>query len=70
MVVPPGCKTIGCKQILRKKLKPYGSINKFKASLVAKDFKQKTNLEFFDAFSPITIVISTTLLIVIAFIHD
>ena len=37
--LPPGCKTIGCKWVLRKKLKPNGSIDKFKARLVAKGFK-------------------------------
>ena len=49
--LPPGCKTIGCKRVLRKKLKPDGSINKFKVRLVAKGFKQKADLDFFDIFS-------------------
>ena len=34
-----GYKTIGCKWVLRKKLKPDGSINEFKTRLVAKGFK-------------------------------
>ena len=34
--LPPGCKTIDCKWVLRKKLKPDGTIDKFKARLVAK----------------------------------
>ena len=37
--LPLGCKTIGCKWILRKKLKPDGSTDKLKARLVAKGFK-------------------------------
>ena len=36
--LPPGCKTIGCKWVLRRKLKPDGFIEKFKARLVAKGF--------------------------------
>ena len=48
--LPSGCKTIGCKWVLRKKLKPDGSIDKFKARLVAKGFKQKVDLDFFDTF--------------------
>ena len=62
---PPGCKTIGCKWVLRKKLKPDGSMDKFKARLVAKGFKQKANLDFFDTFSPITRITSIKLLIAI-----
>ena len=34
-----GCKTIGCKWVLRKKLKLDRSIDKFKARPVAKGFK-------------------------------
>ena len=40
--------------VLRKKLKLDGSIDKFKFRLVAKGFKQKTDLDFFDTFSLVT----------------
>ena len=63
--LPLGCKTIGCKWVLRKKLKPDGSIDKFKARLVAKAFKQKIDLDFFDTFSPVTRITSIRLLIAI-----
>ena len=59
--LPPGCKTIGCKWVLRKKLKPDGSIDKFKARLVAKGFNQKVDLDFFDTFSPVTRITSIRL---------
>ena len=49
--LPLGCKTIGCKWAIRKKLKPDGSIDKFKARLVANGFKQKVDIDFFDKFS-------------------
>ena len=65
-----GCKTIGCKWIFRKKLKLDGSIDKFKAKHVAKGFKQKTNLDFFDTFSLVTRTTSIRLLIAIAAIFD
>ena len=68
--LPPGYKTIGYKWVLRKKLKPDGTINKFKARLVAKGFKQKADLDFFDAFSSVTRITSIRLLIAIVAIHD
>ena len=68
--LPPGCKTIGCKWVLKEKLKPDGSIDKFKARLVAKGFKQKADLDFFDTFSLVTRITSIRLLISIAAIFD
>ena len=43
-----------------------GSIDKFKAKLVAKGFKQKADLDFFDTFSSVTRITSIRLLIAIA----
>ena len=61
-----GCKTIGCKWVLRKKLKLDGSIDKFKARLVAKGFKPKDDLVFFfDTFSSVIRITSIRLLIAI-----
>ena len=68
--IPPSCKTIGCKWVLRKKLKPDGTIDKFKARLVAKGFKQKIDVDFFDTFSPVTRITSIRLLIAVAAIYD
>ena len=47
-----------------------GSIEKFKARLVIKSFKQKVDLDFFDTFSPITRITSIRLLIAIVAIFD
>ena len=63
--LPPGCKTVGCKWVLRKNLKLDGSIDKFKARLVGKGFKQKVDLDFFDTFSLITRITSIRFLIAI-----
>ena len=52
-------------------MKPDGSIDKFKVRLVAKGFKQKVDLDFFDTFSPVTRIISIRLLIaIVAAIFD
>ena len=39
--LPPGRKAIGCKWVLRKKLKHDGSVDKYKTRLIAKGFRQK-----------------------------
>ena len=68
--LPPGCKSIGCKWVLKKKLKPDGTIDKYKARLVAKGFRQKENIDFFDTFSPVTRITSIRVLISLASIHN
>ena len=68
--LPTGCKTIGCKWVLKRKLKADGSVEKYKARLVAKGFRQKENIDFFDTYSPITRITSIHVLFAIAAIHD
>jgi hypothetical protein len=36
-----GCKPVGCKWVLKKKLRPDGTIDKYKVRLVAKGYTQK-----------------------------
>jgi hypothetical protein len=36
-----GCKPVGCKWIFKKKLKPDGTIDKYKARLVARDLPKR-----------------------------
>ncbi|GKD10821.1 retrovirus-related pol polyprotein from transposon TNT 1-94 [Tanacetum coccineum] len=61
--LPPGCKMIGCKWVLKKKLKLDGTVDKFKARLVGKGFKQRENVDFFDTYSPVTKITSIYVLI-------
>ena len=49
----PGAKTIGCKWIFKRKLKPYRYIEKYKARLVAKGFKKMKGVDYFDTLAPI-----------------
>ncbi|KAL0307577.1 UNVERIFIED_CONTAM: hypothetical protein Sangu_3022100 [Sesamum angustifolium] len=51
--LPLGCTTIGCKWIFKKKLKPDGSADMFKARLVAKCFRQNEEIDYFGTYSPV-----------------
>lgn len=49
--IPPGCKTIGNKWILKVKHKADGLIDKYKACLVAKGYTQKEGVDYEETFS-------------------
>ncbi|GJX60713.1 zinc finger, CCHC-type containing protein [Tanacetum coccineum] len=49
--LPPGCKPLGCRWIFKRKLKVDGTIEKFKARLVIQGFKQKSRIDYFDAYA-------------------
>ena len=51
--LPPRSKSIRCKQIFERKLKPDGAIDKYKAKLVAKGCRQKKGLDYFDTYLPV-----------------
>lgn len=48
--LPPRNKLLRYKWVFRKKLRLDGSIEKFKAMLVAKGFKQKEGLDYHDSY--------------------
>ena len=68
--LPHGAKTIGYKWIFKRKLKQDGSIKKYKACLVAKDFKQRKDVDYFNTFAPVTKITSIRVLIALASIHN
>jgi hypothetical protein len=60
---------IGCKWIFRRKLKVDGTIEKFKVMLVAKGFKQKEGLDYFDTYAPVAKIATIRTLITLASIY-
>ena len=69
--LPPKTIPIDCKWVFKKKLKPDGTIDKYKAHLVLKGYKQKQkqNIDYFDTYSPVTRIASIRILFAIASIY-
>nr|GEV97328.1 zinc finger, CCHC-type [Tanacetum cinerariifolium] len=65
----PGCKTLGYKWILKKKMKANGTIDKYKARLIIKGFRQE-GLDYFDTYSPITRIASIRMILAIAALRN
>ena len=51
-------------------MKPDGSIDRYKASLMAKGFRQKEGLDFFDTYSPVSRITFIRMLIAIAALYN
>jgi hypothetical protein len=64
-----GCKPIGCKWVFKKKIRPNGTIERYKAMFVAKDYTQKSE-DFFDTYSPIARLTTIRVLFSLAVSHS
>lgn len=65
--LPPYRKAIGCKWVFKLKENPYGSINKYKARLLAKGFYKQEGFDFHETFSQV--VKPTTIRTVMTLTH-
>ena len=68
--LPPGCRSIGCKWIFRKKLRIDGSVDKFKARLAVIGCQQVEGVDFFDTYSPVSKITTIRVLIVVTCIFN
>ena len=51
--LPPGVNLVGCKWVFKLKMNPDGSIVRYKARLVVKDFHQQPTIDYTETFSPV-----------------
>ena len=61
---------IGCKWISKRKIGADGKVDTYKARLVAKGFRQREGIDYEETFSPVAMLKSIRILLVIAAHYD
>jgi hypothetical protein len=69
MDLPSGSNTIGCKWVFRRIYRIDGSVQTFKAKLVAKGYRQREGIDYFDTYAPVVRITSIRVLMALASIY-
>jgi hypothetical protein len=68
--LPHGSKPIGCKWVFIRKYNTDGPLQTFKVRLVAKGFKQKEGIDYFNTYAPVARITSIRVLMALSLISD
>lgn len=63
---PPHTNIVSCKWLLKKKLHPDGSLDRYKARVVARGFSQKAGIDYHETYSPVLGMSSFRLIVALA----
>nr|KYP55753.1 Retrovirus-related Pol polyprotein from transposon TNT 1-94 [Cajanus cajan] len=67
--LPPSRTAIGCKWVFRVKENPDGTVQKYKAHLVAKGFNQQFGFDYNETFAPVIKPVTLRLILTLALTH-
>ena len=68
--LPPDKHFIGCKWVYKIKLKSDGTVERYKARLVAKEYTQQEGVYFLETFSHVAKLVTVKILLVLALVNN